>query len=531
MSVTPSTHGPSGPSPQTSIPVSSGGRPKRSIALAGGLAGRLAPCAAVVGAVAAGAAVAADLAIGLGILAAACYATLAFVNLRVAIALLVPLLFVDAIPVLNLGAKGAAAVVLFAWLAASPVRSAPLAYGGHPWLPTNLVLLLVWLALSLTWADDLGLAANALVDWFAVGLLFLMVTTTMVDMRAIRLTAAMFVVGAVGSMAIGVAQGELRPLASAGLDAGRIAGAAGDPNLLAAGLLPAIVLALGLLCVRRDPIWRWVILLSVVLLSIGVAASGSRGALTAALITVVLAAVVMTGRRMQVLLLTAVTSSAAFAWFSISPATWKRVVTSDGGGGRDDLWKVAWTMAGDHPIVGVGLDNFTVVSGDYTRRVGPLESVDLIAVRPHQVHNAYLQLLAEVGVVGFVLFTGFVLGCTWTALVAARRFTARRDGADAALASAVALATSGMIVASFFLSNAVDRRLWFLLALGRALLTAASSPTPSRSSRATSLTARSYSSGVPMSYQLSRLRNAATVSPAASSRSTRSGNWHGPSGR
>lgn len=488
-------------------------------------------CAAVIGAVAAGAAMAVDLAIGLGIVAAVCYVTLAFVNLRVAIALLVPLLFVDAIPVLNLGAKGAAAVVLFAWLAALPVPSGPRAFSGHRWLSTNVVLLLAWLALSLTWSDDLGQAANALADWLAVGLLFLMVATTMVDMRAVRLTATMFVIGAVGSITIGVAQGELRPLASAGLDSGRIAGAAGDPNLLAAGLLPAIVLALGLLPVRRDPVWRWAILLSVVLLSIGLAASGSRGALTGALVTIVLAAVVMNRRRMQVLVLSAVTTIAAFTWFLISPATWKRVTTSDGGGGRDELWKVAWSVAGDHPVVGVGLDNFTVVSGDYTRRVGPLESVDLIAVRPHQVHNAYLQMLAEAGAVGFVLFSGFVLGCTWTALVAARRFAARGDAVDAALASAVALASSGMLVASFFVSNAVDRRLWLLLALAPALLTAASSSTPSPSSRAMSLTARSYSSGVPMSYQLSRLRNAATVSPAASNRSTRSGNWHGPSGR
>jgi O-antigen ligase len=496
-----------------------------------GFVSRLAACAVIGAAVAGGAAVTTDLTVGLGIVAAAIYATLAFVNLRVAIALLVPLLFLEAVPVFNLAAKGAAVVVLVAWIAASAVRSTRPAYGGHRWPSTILVLLLAWLALSLTWADDVGHAASALAQWLAVGLVFLLVATTMVDMQAIRLTSTMFVIGAVASMAIGVARGELRPLASPGLDAGRFAGAAGDPNLLAAGFLPAIVLALGLLPVRRDPIWRWGIMLSAVLLSVGLAATGSRGGLVAALVTTVLAALLMSRRRKQVLVLATVASCAALVWFSMSPATWKRVTTSDGGAGRDELWKVAWAMAGDHPVAGVGVDNFTVVAGDYTRRVGPLESVDLIAVRPHQVHNVYLQMLAEVGVVGFLLFTSFVLVCIWTGLSAARRFAARGEGADAALAGAVALATSGMLVASFFLSNAVDRRLWFLLALGPGLLTAATTATPIPSSTARSLTARSYSSGVPMSYQRSRLRYAATVSPAASSRNTRSGNWHGPSGR
>jgi ABC-2 type transport system ATP-binding protein len=49
--------------------------------------------------------------------------------------------------------------------------------------------------------------------------------------------------------------------------------------------------------------------------------------------------------------------------------------------------------------------------------------------------------------------------------------------------------------------------------------------------RSNAAAARSYSAGVPMSNHSASLWNAATRSPAASRRSTRSGNWHGPSGR
>jgi O-antigen ligase len=488
-------------SPTTSIAPGDGWTSGRI----GGLVRRLVICAIVAAAAACGAAMAVDAAIVLAILAAACFAMLALVNLRVAIALLVPLLFLEAIPVFNLAAKGGAAVVLVAWIVALPTRAAPPAYGGHRSLPIILVLLLTWLALSLAWAGDPGQGASALGQWLAMGLLFVVVATTMVDMQAIRLTAAMFVIGAVASTSIGAAQGDLRPLASPGLDAGRFAGAMGDPNFLAAGLVAAIVVALGLLPFRRDPIWRWAIVVSVVLLSVGLAASGSRGAIVAAFATTVVAAVLAKRHRVQVVLVAAVVAGAALVWFSISPATWKRITAEDGGAGRDDLWKVAWTMAGDHPVVGVGLDNFTVVANDYTRRVGPLENVDLIAVRPHQVHNVYLQMLAETGVVGLVLFTVFVVLCARTSADAAKRFAARGESAHAALAGAVGLASLGMLVASFFLSNGVDRRLWVLLALGPAMA-AASRVTPRPSHSAASLTARSYSSGVPMSYQLSRLR-------------------------
>ncbi len=427
--------------------------------------------AAIAGAVIVGAAVAADLSIGLGLVAAACYAPLVVVNLRLGIALMVPLLFVDDIYAFNQGAKAAVALTILAWVVGSPGGAARLARR-HSWLLASLVLLVLWLTVSLTWAVDLGEAAGGLWQWYVVGALFLVVATTMADIATVRLAAGMFAIGALISVAIGLVQGDLR---STGFGAGRLEGAAGDPNLLAAGLVPALVLALGLVPLRRDPIWRWSAAVGVGVLALGIAASGSRGALVAALGTVVLAMVALPRRRVQVVILSAVVVSVAAVWFSMSPGLWQRVTrVDDRGAGREDLWKVAWAVAGDHPVAGVGLENFTVVSGDYTLRVGSLQNVDLITVRPHEVHNVYLQMLAETGVIGLALFSAFVFGSIAAALTAARRFAARGDEANAALASAVGLAGFAMAAASFFVSNAVDRRLWVLLALGPALLTAAS---------------------------------------------------------
>jgi O-antigen ligase len=139
-----------------------------------------------------------------------------------------------------------------------------------------------------------------------------------------------------------------------------------------------------------------------------------------------------------------------------------------------DLWTAGWRMAQDHPVAGVGFNNFREASADYAREPGALEMVEYIVERPHVVHNTYLQLLAENGVIGLVLFGFFVIGCTRAAWLAATRFEERGERSMGALARAVVVASVAMLGAALFLSAAVDQRLWLLLALGPALLAAAS---------------------------------------------------------
>jgi O-antigen ligase len=88
----------------------------------------------------------------------------------------------------------------------------------------------------------------------------------------------------------------------------------------------------------------------------------------------------------------------------------------------------------------------------------------------HQlVHNVYLQLLAELGIIGLGLFLAVAAACLRACYVAARAFDrlGRRD--IAVLARGVLVATVGALAASLTLSNLRDPRLWILLALGPAL--------------------------------------------------------------
>jgi O-antigen ligase len=260
---------------------------------------------------------------------------------------------------------------------------------------------------------------------------------------------------------------------------GRFTGTIGDPNFLAAALVPAIILALGLLAGRRQTLWRLTIFVAVGILAAGFAATGSRGGLVAALV-VLPAAIVLCKRQRPYLIGLAVASLFAVAVVhSLFPGPWERSASLGPGSGRGDLWTVAWHVARDHPITGVGLDNFSVVAGGYTRTVGPLRSVDLIAVHPHEVHNVYLQLLAELGIVGLVLFVVFVVGCLRAGWLAVKRFEAVGDGPGAVLANTIVLAAFSMLVSAVFISDAVDRRLWVLLALTLSILTASGVPQPS----------------------------------------------------
>jgi hypothetical protein len=97
---------------------------------------------------------------------------------------------------------------------------------------------------------------------------------------------------------------------------------------------------------------------------------------------------------------------------------------TDVGSGRYDFWRVALHAFTHHPIGGLGQDNF----GDYylpLRRTGE---------EPSWTHSLELRLLAHTGIVGFMLFCGFLIAA---AKAAAR--TRRRGDADARLLAAALL--------------------------------------------------------------------------------------------
>lgn len=71
------------------------------------------------------------------------------------------------------------------------------------------------------------------------------------------------------------------------------------------------------------------------------------------------------------------------------------------------LWGIALRIWSDHPVAGVGLENFSPVKEAYADKFSDLISEDmflLIFNRPRYPHGLYPGMMAETGIVGLLLF-------------------------------------------------------------------------------------------------------------------------------
>jgi O-antigen ligase len=298
--------------------------------------------------------------------------------------------------------------------------------------------------------------------------------TSVRTLRDVRLVISALVLAVVTAVCLALAGVDLT--APSALDAGataegRLQGVIGDPNFTAAFIVAAVVLSatLGAIAAPRT---RGLLVPAVVVLVVGLAATMSRGGIIAALAAFATAVALVRGRRAAVLGAGAVVLLVAALWFSANPAAVERLRSAeeDRGSGREDIWLVARRLSAEHPIGGVGLANFRPRSREYVRRPGTLEYVELIVDRPHEVHNTYLQMLAETGAVGLALFLAIVATAVTSAVRAARAFEQAGERALARVSGGVAAAAVGLLTAAFFISLQATSTFWVVLMLGPVLL-------------------------------------------------------------
>jgi putative inorganic carbon (hco3(-)) transporter len=80
---------------------------------------------------------------------------------------------------------------------------------------------------------------------------------------------------------------------------------------------------------------------------------------------------------------------------SFKEETTNKAVTS-----RITLWKTGWMMFKENPILGVGQGNYMVRYKEYVTKYPELD----FGVDAYSVHNSYLKIMAETGVLGIVSF-------------------------------------------------------------------------------------------------------------------------------
>ena len=132
-------------------------------------------------------------------------------------------------------------------------------------------------------------------------------------------------------------------------------------------------------------------------------------------------------------------------------------------------------MVEQDPVRGIGAGNFQVSSVHFLLQPGAIQRSDYIIGTPTVAHNTYLQLWAELGLVGLVLYAFIVGFCLHSTLRAVRAFARQDDVRMEIISRAVFVAVAGLLAGDFFGSRLTNKEGWLLFGLGPALLAIARS--------------------------------------------------------
>jgi O-antigen ligase len=393
-------------------------------------------------------------------------------NLAAGIALLALIAFLEVLPFGGAAvsiAKATGALLALSWLALLATRRETENdfFSSHPGLSYVLLAFLGWAALSSFWAEDSGAALESAYR-FGLNLMLLPIVFTAIrSSRHVVWVLSAFLVGAVASASYGM----LTPAASESAISGRLAGVGLDPNELAALLVATLTFAAALAARQGTAVLRVAAAAAIPFCLAGVLLSLSRGGLVA-LSVALLTAVVVGGRwrgRALVLLVVAAIAVVFYIGSVATPAGRAHLTQTGGGTGRTDIWTVGWRMVEAHPFTGVGANNFRVASVHYLLEPGVIRRSDFIVETPKVAHNMYLEVLADLGVVGLTLFLVIIAFSVRCAVGAARAFKRCGDAPMELFARALIVAIAALLAADFFLSEQYSKQLWLLLALGPAM--------------------------------------------------------------
>jgi O-antigen ligase len=404
----------------------------------------------------------------------AAFVLLVFTNFAAGVAVFAFLSFLE---VLHLGGgasvgKLGGGLVAIGWIAKVTTQENDEAgfTGEFPVLTLTLAIFIGWIALGMTWSESHSAVLDSLTRYLPNILMLLVVFTALKDKRNALMLIAGFVLGALAATAYGVVNAPPEEL--------RIDGTGLDPNELGSTLVASVALSGAFAAnVRKRPELRLAAIAVAGFCVLGIFLTVSRGGLIALAASLV-AAIIFGGRwRPMAVIAAIVIAVGSFYYFAVlaPPAATERLELTTNGEtalkeGRTTIWQVAERIVKAKPVTGVGAGNFPISARHYLLQPGALGRTDLIIATPKVVHNTYLGIAAELGLVGLGLFAVIVLTCVGSAIRAARHFSALGDRGGEALARGVTVALIGILVADTFISQEYNKALWILLALGPAML-------------------------------------------------------------
>ena len=257
----------------------------------------------------------------------------------------------------------------------------------------------------------------------------------------------------------------------------RLSGPVGDPNFFAQVMAVLVLIGVERLMHDRNVLVKILAAASAVLSAFTVVFTYSRGATLALVFALILFFVIYKLKPSQLIAVLFL----GIAVFLFAPPTYferlvsiRDILPSASGGvdltsdraiqGRASESLTAWTMFTQHPFTGVGLSNYTALYQEYAKSLGLAPSA-----RPRAPHNLYLEVAAETGVIGLVIFL-LMIGLAFRAILYARKEFLQAGMHDYAhMVTGFALGFSSYMLAALFAHAAYPRYFYLLLGIAYAL--------------------------------------------------------------
>lgn len=254
----------------------------------------------------------------------------------------------------------------------------------------------------------------------------------------------------------------------------RITGPVGDPNFFAQIMLVLVPLALDRLWHEKKTTLRALAALVLVVSLLTIVFTFSRGAFIGLLVVFVAIVIYYRPRPTAVilamLLVIPLLSLVPRAYIQrletiANVLPWSAEIPRELAlRGRLSEVTVGWLMFQDHPLAGVGVNNYPTHYLDYSSSVGLDPRLEA-----RSAHSLYLQIAAETGILGILLF-GAILWLTFRGLLRApAAFRQLGLGDSAEITRALTIGLMGYLVAATFLHAAYPRYMWLLLGIALAI--------------------------------------------------------------
>ena len=342
-----------------------------------------------------------------------------------------------------------------------------------------MIALVVWVALSVPGALWPGGAFATFLDFVKTILISLVIISAVRNLRDVERLMLVYFVGAVIFAAVVLARMDFQLAAEGRMERLYFY----DSNDFATYIVTALPLGLYFASSERRRWIRWAAWAGIALLAAGFIWTGSRGGFLA--FTAVIAYFLLRYTSVkQSWRWSAVAVIAVVVTVIAGDTYWERIntvlhptrdynLTSDQG--RVQIWRRGVGYMMDHPVLGVGAGNFPRAEGT----LSPLVRRTPVgrSVKWGPPHNSYVQVGAELGVVGLLIFAAFLIN-VFRALSRLRAL----GGSNARLAQSLTASLIGFVVGAFFLTLAYHDMLYmltgFALGLRQVTLNAAPAPAP-----------------------------------------------------